>query len=149
MHHQIENALWQQYQQVWFRPCGALPATLCGAIISLWNPNGVKQTQAKNRRFQHLLYQAIKRRGYQMHAMWGASASLDYREFSVLILCSERTAARLAALCAQKAYYFVDGGQVWLCNTYNPQQRVELGTSFRARLTYDALPNHNHAIMSR
>ncbi|QTL37714.1 DUF3293 domain-containing protein [Pseudoalteromonas viridis] len=115
----------------------------------MWNPNGVKQTQAKNRRFQHLLYRAIKRRGYRMHAIWGASAVLDYREFSVLILCSERTAARLAALCAQKAYYYVDGEKIWLCNTYYPQQRVQLGTSFRARLTYNALPNHNHAIVSR
>ncbi|MCG7536663.1 DUF3293 domain-containing protein [Pseudoalteromonas sp. OOF1S-7] len=144
----IDNELWQAYQQVWFRPWGALPPAPSGAIISLWNPNGVKQTLAKNRQYQHLLSPALERKGYKMLPIWGASADLSYREFSMLITCSEKTAARLAALCAQKAYYFVDNEQVRLCNTHCPQQRVQLDASFRSRLTYAALPRHNDAIQS-
>ncbi|ALU45937.1 DUF3293 domain-containing protein [Pseudoalteromonas rubra] len=146
MHRQIENELWQLYQDVWFRPCSALPAAPKGAIISLWNPLGIKRTLAENRRFQHLLYPALKRIGYKMHPLWGANASLDYREFSVLIVCSERAAARLAALCYQKAYYFVQQDQVCLHNTHHSQQRVQLSASFQTRITYDALPAHNAAI---
>ncbi|QPB85767.1 DUF3293 domain-containing protein [Pseudoalteromonas rubra] len=146
MHRQIENELWQLYQNVWFRPCAALPAAPNGAIVSLWNPWGIKRTLAENRRFQRLLYPALKRKGYKMHPLWGTSASLDYREFSLLIVCSERAATRLAALCYQKAYYFVQQDQVWLHNTHHSQQRVQLNASFQARITYRALPAHNAAI---
>lgn len=81
-----------------------------------------------------------------MHPLWGASASLDYREFSILIECSERAAARLAALCYQKAYYFVQQNQICLHNTHHSQQRVQLSASFQTRITYGALPANNAAI---
>ncbi|AZZ96546.1 DUF3293 domain-containing protein [Pseudoalteromonas sp. R3] len=108
---QIDESLWQLYLGVWFRPCGTLPLSSNGAIISLWNPDGVNKSYADNSRYQRLIYQELKRKGYNMHLMWGCSPDLGYRELSVLLNSSQNKATQLARVCRQKAYYFVKGGR--------------------------------------
>ncbi|WP_171045630.1 DUF3293 domain-containing protein [Pseudoalteromonas rubra] len=147
MQNQIEDSLWQLYLGVWFRPCGTLPLSPSGAIISLWNPNGVKKSYADNNRYRRHIYQALKRKGYDMHLMWGCSPDLGYRELSVLVNCSQSQATRLAKVCRQKAFYFVKEGQIWLYNTQNPQQCSPLPATFKARLTYRRPPAYNEAIL--
>lgn len=148
MQNQIDESLWQLYLGVWFRPCGTLPLSSNGAIISLWNPDGVNKSYADNSRYQRLIYQELKRKGYNMHLMWGCSPDLGYRELSVLLNCSQNKATQLARVCRQKAYYFVKGGQIWLYNTHNPQQYSQLPATFEARLTYRKPPAFNEAILN-
>nr|WP_290444416.1 DUF3293 domain-containing protein [Pseudoalteromonas sp. XMcav2-N] len=143
----IDENLWQLYLDVWFRPCGTLPLSPDGAIISLWNPNGMKQSYKNNIQCQRLIYSALRRKGYDMHLMWGCSPALGYRELSVLVNCSQNKAARLAKVCRQKAYYFVKEGRIWLYNTQNSQQCTPLPANFKARLTYRRPPAYNQAIL--
>ncbi|TMP30843.1 hypothetical protein CWB99_05785 [Pseudoalteromonas rubra] len=147
MQNLIDENLWQLYLGVWFRPYGTLPLSPGGAIISLWNPDGMKKSYKNNIKCQRLIYSALKRKGYDMHLMWGSSPDLGYRELSVLVNCSQNKAARLAKVCRQKAYYYVKEGQIWLYNTHNPQQYSPLPATFDARLTYAKPPAYNEAIL--
>lgn len=86
------------------------------AIVTAHNPHGATVPEQANNQYDRALREYLEAEGISSFAVVGASRDLTHHEGGRgIVLENLQTAAHISARFEQKAFYWVDGGVVFLC----------------------------------
>ncbi|TQF67995.1 hypothetical protein [Pseudoalteromonas luteoviolacea] len=144
----ISPSLWDIYKDVYFCLFNAAYHYLDGAIISLWNPEGKTYDRIQNRALAKKYISLMSRQNNKTKYLYGGNQDMSYRELSVSINTSLINAQKMAQRCHQKAFYYLDNGEITLYNSADLQQHYVLNTHLLSRLSHTPMPKTNLALSS-
>ena len=97
------------------RPLDALPPTF--AVVTAWNPGGRIVPDAENIARGEALERRVRALGWEHFGVTGASPDLAHRECGLGVVSPTlEDAAALSAEFGQRAFFWVEGGRVWVCD---------------------------------
>lgn len=97
------------------RPLDRLPPTF--AVVTAWNPGGRIVPEAENLARGEALERRVRALGWEHFDVTGASPDEAHCELGLgLVAPSVTDVAALSAEFGQRAFYWVEGGRVWVCD---------------------------------
>lgn len=144
----ISASLWQEYINVYFYCEKRNFKAVSGGIISVWNCNGKIRLGIRNKCLQQQRIAMLVTGNWRFTELFGGNSDFSYREHSVWLACSHHAALRIAKQFQQAAFYYVKNGRVWLVNTNQPMQRVQLKKLPKHLSQASQLPSQNNALLA-
>ncbi|MCF6441386.1 hypothetical protein L1077_18270 [Pseudoalteromonas luteoviolacea] len=141
----ISEPLWQLYQEVYFYPFMSTSHYLNGAIISLWNKHGGILSCYTNKKIQNKNIKALSRISTPIKYLYGGNHDMSYRELSISLNISLSLAQKLSKRFNQRAFYFVENGNITLYNSYDLKQCYTFKEPIVKRMKRLTLPAFNSA----
>lgn len=118
--------LWGSYQRVVFVSAVAVPKKM-GMIITAFNPHGINCSVEQNRHYQFALLRYLRYRQKPFITLWGSAPDHTHAEHSLFVSGSLMQGVRMARRFKQLAFYFCRHGQLYLVDSYQPYEWLQLG----------------------
>ncbi|WP_081959577.1 DUF3293 domain-containing protein [Aeromonas finlandensis] len=121
--------LWENYKNICFIAPFEPPDWPAFAIITAWNPASQRVSERRNWRRDRALrrHLTVDLQVAIVGPFWGSDRDERWQESSLAVALSLPQARRIAARFGQNAFYWVEGGRLWLVSVLIDKSAVCLG----------------------